>query len=75
MKTRQAMRQVERLGGVLVRQRGSHRIYGLPGGGTVCIPFSGSHLELSPGLRHQLRRILGRRGRAGVGKEGEMNGP
>jgi len=58
MKTRHAIRLIERIGGVLLRQKGSHRIYRLPGGGTFCIPFSGSHRELSTGLRQRLLRVL-----------------
>ena len=73
MKTRQANRLIERLGGVVVRRRGSYHVYRLPGGRTFSIPYSGSHLELSTGVLHRLRRVLA--GPPRSGKEGKMNGP
>ncbi len=58
MKTREAIRSLERLGARLLRQKGSHKIFGLPGGGIIVLPLSGSHVEMSPGLAARLRRTL-----------------
>jgi predicted RNA binding protein YcfA (HicA-like mRNA interferase family) len=57
VKTKHALRLVERAGGRLLRQRGSHRVYRLHDGRIFVVPFSGSHLELSPGLLCKLRKL------------------
>lgn len=56
MKTRLAIRLVERAGARLVRQKGSHEVYRLTAGHCLVVPFSGSHLEVSPRLAQELRR-------------------
>jgi predicted RNA binding protein YcfA (HicA-like mRNA interferase family) len=57
VKTKQALRLIERAGGRLLRQRGSHKVYRLPDGSNLVVPFSGSHLELSRALLCRLRKF------------------
>jgi len=57
MKTKTFMREIERAGAVLLRTKGSHKIYKL-GRDVFALSHSGSHTEVSTGVEHKIRRIL-----------------
>lgn len=57
MKTKKMLNLIARHGGVLVRTSGSHRMYRL-GDKTLVIPFSGSHLEVSSGVKCKILKAL-----------------
>lgn len=58
MKTKKAIKIVERAGGVWKRGNGSHQVYELPNRECIAIPHSGAHLELSKHVQCQLRKAL-----------------
>lgn len=57
MKTRKLLRLLQSSGAAFLRQKGSHKIFRLKDGTILVVPFSGAHLNLSPGLERQVRRM------------------
>lgn len=59
MKTKALLRSVRRLGGRLKRHKGSHMVFQMPDASTICVPYSGAHLEADVNLVKELRRKYG----------------
>ncbi len=58
LKPREVERLLERVGFVLIRQRGSHRQYRHPDGRQTTLPFHGNR-DVSPILLRQIARDIG----------------
>lgn len=58
MKTSELLREIAAAGGVVIRQRGSHRIFRLPDGTRLTIPVSGAHVDASTGTIQRARKAL-----------------
>jgi predicted RNA binding protein YcfA (HicA-like mRNA interferase family) len=54
VKTKAALKLIERCGGVLLRTSGSHRIFKF-GAKTLIVPYSGHHLDMS---RNSVRKLM-----------------
>ncbi len=58
MKTKELIRDIQRQGGILLRNKGSHWIFKI-GEQTISVPFSGRHTEVTPGILHKVNKALG----------------